>query len=171
MLKIRPHWILACLSLMASFQLFAGTPGEVQVGETLRDASMDGLSVPARKLAAYRGKPLIINVWASWCGPCRQEMPSLVRLAARHGGKFNMIGISTDDYPEKAYAFLEQAGIPFDNFIDRNLQLENMLGANKLPLTLLVDKNGKVLGKHYGAKDWSSDEARRLIETAFNIRL
>ena len=172
MSKIHPRWMLACLSLLASFQLFAGTPGEVLVGEALRDLPMNGLSVPARKLSAYKGKPLIINVWASWCGPCRQEMPSLVRLARRNNGKqFNVIGISTDDYPEKAYLFLEQAGIPFDNFIDRNLQLENMLGANKLPLTLLVDKQGKVLSKHYGAKDWGSDEARRLIEAAFNIRL
>jgi thiol-disulfide isomerase/thioredoxin len=133
---------------------------------------MNGLSVPAKKLSSYKGKPLIINVWASWCGPCRKEMPSLDKLARRYGGKqFNVIGISTDDYPEKAYSFLEQAGVPFDNFIDRNLVLENMLGANKLPLTLLVDRNGKVLSKHYGAQDWSSDEAKRLIEKSFNIRM
>ena len=64
-----------------------------------------------------------------------------MRLASRHSGKqFNVIGISTDDYPEKAYSFVEKAGITFDNFIDRKLQLENMLGANKLPLTVLVEQ-------------------------------
>lgn len=158
--------------MLASVAAMAGTPGEVPVGEVLGDVPMNGLSVPAKKLSAYRGKPLIINVWASWCGPCRQEMPSLMRLASRHSGKqFNVIGISTDDYPEKAYSFVEKAGITFDNFIDRKLQLENMLGANKLPLTVLVDKNGKVLSKHYGAQDWASDEAIRLIERSFKISM
>ena len=95
-----------------------------------------------------------------------------MKLASRHSGKqFNVIGISTDDYPEKAYSFVEKAGITFDNFIDRKLQLENMLGANKLPLTVLVDKNGKVLSKHYGAQDWASDEAIRLIERSFKISM
>jgi len=158
--------------MLANGAAMAAAPGEVPVGEALRDVSMNGLSVPAKKLSAYKGKPLIINVWASWCGPCRQEMPSLMRLASRHSGKqFNVIGISTDDYPEKAYSFVEKAGITFDNFIDRKLQLENMLGANKLPLTVLVDKNGKVLSKHYGAQDWASDEAIRLIERSFKISM
>jgi thiol-disulfide isomerase/thioredoxin len=158
--------------MLANGAVIAAAPGEVPVGEALRDVSMNGLSVPAKKLSAYKGKPLIINVWASWCGPCRQEMPSLMRLANRHSGKqFNVIGISTDDYPEKAYSFVEQTGITFDNFIDRKLQLENMLGANKLPLTVLVDKNGKVLSKHYGAQDWASDEAIRLIERSFKINM
>lgn len=172
-LRDRLQALIAGSLLMLPFHLaHAGTPGEVGVGEVLRDATMNGLSGPAKRLSTYRGKPLIINVWASWCGPCRQEMPSLIGLARRHNGKeFNVIGISTDDYPEKAYAFLEQAGIPFDNFIDRNLLLENMLGANKLPLTLLVDKNGKVLSKHYGAQDWSGDAARRLIAQSFNIKM
>lgn len=158
--------------MLASVAALAGTPGEVLVGEVLPNATLNGLSVPAKKLSAFRGKPLIINVWASWCGPCRQEMPSLMRLASRNGGKqFNVIGISTDDYPEKAYTFVEQTGITFDNYIDRKLQLENLLGANKLPLTVLVDKNGKVLGKHYGAQDWASDEAIRLIERSFKINM
>ncbi len=69
----------------------------------LREAAMQGLSGPSRKLSEFRGKPLIINVWASWCGPCRSEMGSLERLFWRYEGrKFAMIGISTDDYRDKA---------------------------------------------------------------------
>ncbi|MBI5110026.1 MAG: TlpA family protein disulfide reductase [Rhodocyclales bacterium] len=147
------------------------TPGEVPVGGTLREARLNGLTVPPAKLSSFRGKPLIINVWASWCGPCRAEMASLDKLAKRYKGKpFKVIGISTDDYPEKAYDFLERTGIGFENFIDARLELENMLGANRLPLTLLIDAQGKVLVKHYGAKDWDSLETRQMIARTFGTQ-
>lgn len=149
----------------------ARTPGEVEVGGFVRDATMQGLFGPNRKLSDYRGKPLVINVWASWCGPCRQEMRSLERLSLGDGGEhFNVIGISTDDYVDRAKAFLQQANITFSNFIDNKLLLENMLGADKLPLTLLVDAQGKILSKTYGAKEWDGPEAKAMIAKAFRIK-
>lgn len=164
----------ALLLVMASMTstAMAATPGEVAVGGVLRDASMNGLNGPARKLSEFRSKPLLINVWASWCGPCREEMGSLNRLSRRFGGKpFAMIGISTDDYPEAAKAFLHKSQTPFSHFIDKQLLLENMLGADRLPLTLLVDAQGRVLGKFYGAKDWDSPAAIEAIGKAFQLKL
>ncbi len=150
---------------------YANTPGEVPVGGQLREAAMQGLSGPSAKLSAYRGKPLIINVWASWCGPCRMEMGSLERLARRYGGRqFNVIGISTDDYIEPAQAFLRQSRTTFANFIDSRLFLENMLGADRIPLTLLVDAQGRVLAKFYGAREWDSPESVETIVKAFGIK-
>lgn len=149
----------------------AKTPGEVDVGGMLRDAPMQGLSGPSRLLSDYRGTPLIINVWASWCGPCRQEMASLDRLSRRYGGKqFTVIGISTDDYADAAMGFLQKSGTTFKHFIDTRLLLENMLGANRIPLTILVDAQGRVLGKYYGAKEWDSPEALEVIRQAFRLR-
>lgn len=150
----------------------AKTPGEVDVGRTLREAPMQGLSGPSRLLSEYRGQPLIINVWASWCGPCRQEMGSLERLSQRYGEKqFTVIGISTDDFPDEAKAFLRKYKTTFSHFIDTRLFLENMLGADRLPLTLLVDAQGRVLGKFYGAKEWDSPEAVELIRKTLRIPL
>lgn len=162
---------IVALSLAGALSTsLAKTPGEVEVGGMLRDARMHGLTTPTKQLFAFKGKPLVINVWASWCGPCRQEMASLDRLARRHGGRqFNLIGISTDDDLEAAYVFLERSGISFDNFIDRNLVLERMLGADRLPLTLLIDAEGRVLARYYGAKDWDGQAARRLIGEAFRV--
>ncbi|MGE5650205.1 MAG: TlpA family protein disulfide reductase [Bacillota bacterium] len=138
----------------------------------LREAQMQGLSGASGQLSAYRGKPLIINVWASWCGPCRMEMGSLERLSRRFGGKnFNVIGISTDDYREPAQAFLRQSGTTFPNFIDSKLFLENMLGADRIPLTLLVDAKGQVLGKYYGARQWDSPESIEMIVKAFRLKI
>lgn len=157
--------------LGASSLALAKTPGEVEIGGVLREAQMKGLSGPSRKLSDYRGKPLIINVWASWCAPCRAEMGSLEKLSRRGEKQFAVIGISTDDYPDRASAFLRQSGTTFSHYIDSQLFLENMLGANRLPLTLLVDAQGKVLGKYYGAQNWDSPEAHAVISRAFNIKM
>lgn len=159
---------LACLAPPAA----AETTGEVRIGGVLREAQLDGLSGPSKALSAWRGKPLVINVWASWCNPCRAEMASLQSLAKRYGGRqFNVIGISTDDYRDRAQAFLRDTGTTFPSYIDHRLELENMLGANRIPLTLLVDAKGKVLEKIYGAHDWNSQEARDFIASTFRIKL
>ncbi len=150
----------------------AKTPGEVDFGGMLRDVRMQGLSGRPKLLSEFRGKPLLINVWASWCGPCLQEMPSLERLAQKYGGKqFHVIGVSTDDYPAKANGFLKAHKITFANYIDHDLVLENMFGANQLPLTLLVDSRGMLLDKHYGFKQWDSPEALNLIAKTFQAKL
>ena len=144
----------------------AKSPAEVEVGATLRDATMRGLNGPARKLSQYRGKPLLINVWASWCGPCKQEMGSLERLAWRDEAKqFTLIGISTDDSERAAQNYLLRSNATITHYIDTALEMENMLGADRLPLTVLVDAKGKVLGKYYGARDWDEPQALQWIQS------
>jgi thiol-disulfide isomerase/thioredoxin len=141
---------------------------EVPIGGTLREATLKGLNGPSRRLSAFRGKPLIINVWASWCGPCREEMASLERLAWRDGKQyFAIIGISTDDYVDKAEALLKHANATISHFIDTQLQMENMLGASRLPLTVLVDAEGRVLAKVYGARQWDEEDELRFIDQTF----
>ena len=163
---------IAAAVLAIALPAAAATPGEVPVGGVLRDAPLYGLTLDYRKLSDFRGKPLVINVWASWCAPCRAEMGSLDRLARRHNGKqFHIIGISTDDYAEKAQAFVVGTGVSFDNYLDKNLVLENMLGANRIPLTVLVDKDGKVVRKVYGAREWDSRENKALIGQALGVKL
>ena len=164
--------ILAAFVLCLALPAAAATPGEVGIGGALRDARMRGLLGPAAMLSEYRGKPLIINVWASWCGPCRAEMGSLERLYRRYGGRrFNVIGISTDDYRDQAKTALRQSGVSFRNFIDSRLMMENMLGASKIPLTLLVDADGRVLVKFYGGAEWDSPAAIDTIASYFRIKL
>lgn len=151
---------------------YAGTPGEVEIGGYLREARLQGLFGKTKRFSDYRGKPLIINVWASWCGPCRAEMGSLERLARRYNGKqFNVIGISTDDDHKSAAAFIKESKITFENFIDSNVFLENMLGANTIPLTILVDAQGRVLEKARGAYEWDSPEIVAAIAATFHLKL
>lgn len=162
--------VLLCVLGAASIA-HSKTPGEVEIGGVLREAPMQGLSGKSRLLSDYRGKPLVINVWASWCAPCRQEMGSLEKLSHRFGGnQFNVIGISTDDFEDEAKAFLRVAKTTFSHYIDSKLLLENMLGADRLPLTILVDAQGRVLSKTYGIIDWDSPEARDKVAKAFRIK-
>jgi thiol-disulfide isomerase/thioredoxin len=148
----------------------AKTPGEVAIGEAVREATLRGLNGPSRKLSELHGRPLLINVWASWCSPCREEMASLERLAwldlARH---FNIVGISTDDDPVQAGAWLKESNATISQFVDTRLQMENMLGAARVPLTVLVDADGRVVEKIYGAREWDSPESLQLIRKAFRI--
>jgi thiol-disulfide isomerase/thioredoxin len=163
--------IVFWLSALSATAL-AKTPGEVDAGAYLREAQLYGFSGDLRKLSELRGKPLIINVWASWCGPCRAEMGSLERLSRRYGGKqFNIIGVSTDDDIGAAAAFLKQSMVTFDNYHDKKLVLENMLGANTIPLTILVDAQGRVVQKVRGSKEWDSPESLELIAKAFRKKL
>ena len=146
----------------------AKTPGEVDIGEPLPAATMQGLNGPSRNLSDFRGRPLVINVWASWCGPCREEMASLERLAWRdEAASFTVIGISTDDHVDAARALLKRTNATISHFIDRRLLLENMLGASRIPLTVLVDADGRVIDKVYGAREWDGPEALQLIDRAF----
>jgi len=161
--------LAVCVAAAASAG--AATPGEIAEGNTLRDVTMRGLTGEPKSLSAFRGKPLIINMWASYCSPCLQEIGSLERLAKRYGKQFNVIGISIDDYPERAQAFLAKAKTTFPHFIDQNLTVEHMLGANRIPLTVLVDAQGRVLYKVYGIREWDSPEAVRAIGQAFGISM
>jgi thiol-disulfide isomerase/thioredoxin len=161
--------LFACLlSVLATGQSLADPRDEIAIGGTLRDAALQGLNGPSRHLSTFRGKPLIINVWASWCGPCRQEMASLERLAWGHGTRyFSIIGISTDDFADKANLLLKNTNATISQFIDTRLQMENMLGASRLPLTVLVDADGRVLRKIVGAREWDDPDSLRLIDDTF----
>ncbi|NVO06495.1 MAG: TlpA family protein disulfide reductase [Rhodoferax sp.] len=158
--------VLAVALLQPGGPAQAASPGEVPVGAVLREARMHGLNGPDRQLSQYRGKPLLINVWASWCGPCRMEMGSLERLAWNDQGKrFTVIGISTDDSEAAAKRYLQSANATLNHYLDHALELEQMLGADHLPLTILVDANGRVLGKVTGARAWDDAESARWLNS------
>jgi thiol-disulfide isomerase/thioredoxin len=161
----------ALLGLIGLRVAAAKTPGEVEVGSSLREALLRGLNGADRKLSSYRGKPLLINVWASWCPPCLQEMASVERLAwSELGQKFTVIGISTDDDIDAAKARLRKNSATLSHFIDHQLELENMLGADHLPLTLLVDAKGRVMSKTVGAREWDSPAMQAQISQSFGFK-
>jgi thiol-disulfide isomerase/thioredoxin len=141
----------------------------VPVGAVLPDLAMAGLNGPPRSLAHFRGRPLIVNVWASWCGPCRNEAASLERLAwGKAGSKYHVIGISTDDDPRAALQWLKHSNATLSHYHDAPpWPLESALGASTIPVTVLVDAKGRVVARYRGARDWDTPESVRMIERAF----
>ncbi|OIQ64470.1 hypothetical protein GALL_539810 [mine drainage metagenome] len=84
------------------------------------------------------------------------------------GGTFVVIGISTDDYPEAAKGFLRKSHATLNHYIDQQLTMEHMLGADRLPLTVLVDAQGRIVDKVVGARRWDSAESHEFISKAFH---
>jgi thiol-disulfide isomerase/thioredoxin len=162
--------LLVALGSAAPLAAFAETPADIKIGQVLPDAMLKGLNGHSRNLSEFRGRPLLINVWASWCGPCKQEMASLDRLAwSELAHKFDVIGISTDDDPSQAGGWLARSHSTISHFIDTRREMENLLGASRIPLTVLVGADGRVLDKIYGAREWDTPQALQMLRSTFAL--
>ena len=163
--------VLASLATTASLGAQPPAPSPpVAVGQVLPEAFMAGLNGPHAPLSSYRGRWLIINVWASWCSPCRKEAASLERLAwSEAGSRYTVIGISTDDDRNAAVQWLRQSNATISHYIDAGPRwpLEHMLGASSIPVTVLVDPTGRVVARIRGAREWDTAESVQLIERSF----
>jgi thiol-disulfide isomerase/thioredoxin len=124
-----------------------------------------------RTLADWRGQVVLLNLWASWCGPCKTEMPSLAALQRRFGSKdFEVVAISVDRGGAKvAQQFLEETQARHLRlYVDPSAKSIETITALGLPATVLIDREGKEIGRLLGPADWTSPEAYRLINLAIN---
>lgn len=124
----------------------------------LRFTDGDGRRV---RLSDFRGKTVLLNVWATWCAPCREEMPALDRLQAKLGGeRFQVIALSTDTEGRAVVGkFYEEMGIEtLGMYVTPEHEDMRKLGLFGLPTTLLVDAGGRELGRKLGAAEWDSPE-------------
>jgi thiol-disulfide isomerase/thioredoxin len=119
-------------------------------------------------LADFRGKVVLLNLWATWCPPCRKEMPTLDRLQARLGGPdFEVVALSVDQGgPAVVKAFFDQIDArALTLYIDESTEVLSALGILGVPATLLIDREGREVGRMSGPAEWDSPEMVRLIET------
>jgi len=133
------------------------------------DAAFEGPDGAAMSLADLKGKVVLLNIWATWCVPCREEMPQLNALQAELGGdNFEVVAINIDKGgPEKAKAFLDETGATdLAFYADPTAKLFSKLKAVGMPTTLLLNAQGQEMGRLVGPADWASPEAKALIEAA-----
>lgn len=117
-------------------------------------------------LADFRGKILLLNVWATWCLPCRREMPALDRLQQALGGpQFQVIAVSIDQggIPTVKRYFAALGVHSLDVYVDPTMQVANALGITGTPTTFLIDRSGRERGVHLGPAKWDAPRTERFL--------
>ena len=144
------------------------------------DRSRKGIEAPAVvfknpdggdiSLSSFKGVPVVINLWATWCAPCVKELPTLDRLSQAHAidGQLGVVAVSQDMGPQNSVkAFLDKLKIKdLGAYHDPKMALAAGLGADILPTTILYDAEGKEVWRYVGDFDWSGKEAARLLAEA-----
>lgn len=121
------------------------------------------------KISDWKGRVVLINLWATWCAPCRKEMPDLAELQKELGSKdFEVVAISVDRKGvEASSVFLKETGADsLKLYIEPTTAIVNDLQAIGLPATVLIDRQGNEIGRLLGPADWASPEAKALIKAA-----
>lgn len=145
--------------------------------QSLKTLAFNGADGMPTTLEAFSGKTLLVNLWATWCAPCRAEMPALDTLQKELGGEnFEVVAINIDTgSDEKPKKFLQETGIDaLAYYRDASMGVFNDLKrrglALGLPVTLLVDGDGCLLAHMNGPAEWASEDAKRLVASAGMVR-
>ncbi len=158
------------LTAAAQEQTAIAVPGVASCAELPQRASADGIATdrlpplqlpcltpgPSIDLSGLSGGPVIVNLWASWCGPCREEMPVLQAAHERYGERVQFLGVDTKDTTDSAADFLGVVGVTYPQVADADGELLNHLGLPGLPVTVALDPDGRVVDTHVGQLDTES---------------
>ena len=135
--------MLAAASIASS-----GLEGQQAPDFALKSATGENL-----RLSEYRGDVVMINFWATWCGPCRQEMPLLDELYSRYQRVgFNLLGVNIDDDSSRAMKMVDELGVDFPVLFDSRKEVSKLYEVEAMPVTVLVDREGRVRHVHHGYK-------------------
>jgi peroxiredoxin len=140
--------IAAC----AAFAVIAGTASSaIAPASPAPDFTLHSMSGPNLRLKEQRGRVVMVNFWATWCAPCRQEMPQLNRLYEKYRSSgFMLLGINVDDDPSKAAEVAAKLGVTFPVLLDADKTVSKLYDLNTMPSTVIIDRDGKVRYVHRG---------------------
>ena len=148
-------------ALALSMPALAGPPGGPAPAFTL--ASRAGQDV---SLSQYKGNVVMINFWASWCGPCRQEMPLLESIYKKYGKMgFTMIGVNVEPDSNAANEWLKATPVSFPILYDRDSRVSKLYDVSGMPSTVIIDRTGKLRTLHRGYKPGDENEYLDSIRT------
>jgi peroxiredoxin len=144
----------------------------LKIGSPAPNFKLWDLSGTAVSLSDYLGGVVLVNFWATWCGPCKVEMPAMEALYREFNRKdFEILAVSTDAQgPAVTRPFRDSMGLTFPILHDSDFRVGVTYGARTLPMSFLIDRQGTITHRIFGARDWNSPEARQLIRTLLNTR-
>ncbi len=141
--------VAACLTARAG-----ATAAAALMPGTAPDFTLHSVAGPNLRLQEQRGQVVMLNFWASWCGPCRQEMPRLNRLYEKyHASGFQLLGVNVDDDVRNAVGASSQLGVHFPVLLDTEKKVSRLYELNTMPSTVLIDRDGRVRYIHPGYKE------------------
>lgn len=156
MIPSLPH-LWRTVRILAATALLAGTSlGTLAVvpDTAAPDFTLRGMGGPNQRLQEQRGRVVMLNFWASWCGPCRTEMPHLNRLHDKYrSAGFLLLGVNVDEDPAKAAGVAGKWGVRFPVLLDSDKKVSQLYDLNSMPTTVLIDRNGRVRHVHRGYVD------------------
>ena len=136
------------------------------VGYLAPDFSLRNLKGNYENLDGYRGQVIVLNFWATWCAPCRVEMPSFEKLYRRYRSEGMMVLAVTLDKNagQKIKSFVDEYGLSFPVLLDEKGEVERLYPSMTIPFTYVIDREGRVVARVDGAKNWESNETLEAIE-------
>ncbi len=135
-------------------------------GQAAPDFALKSSTGENLRLSEYRGDVVMINFWATWCGPCRQEMPLLDELYTRYERVgFNLLGVNIDDDSRRAMQMIEELGVNFPVLFDARKEVSKLYEVEAMPATVLVDREGNIRFVHHGYKPGYEDKYLDQVRT------
>lgn len=124
----------------------AGAPAPLAaLYEQANELLPGGTAAYEKRIEQLRGYPVVVNVWASWCGPCREEFPVLQELSARYGKEVAFFGLNSEDSEDAAVTFLREEPVPYPSYSDPDKDVFESLGARGFPDTAFYDRSGQLV--------------------------
>lgn len=165
------QWVtgLVVVLLIAGCGKAAAPTDKMILGEpfpSLQVTTLDGEVLP---LTAARGKLVVLNIWATWCGPCRKELPSLQRLSqALDARRFEVLGVALDEDAHIVREYLIDKGVIYPNWLDPALKAaDDVLGITAYPYTFFISPEGRLLGRVVGIAEWDDPKVIQALEAAY----
>lgn len=177
-MTVRQQWyaVLALVALLGAGllgavaalgdELFPVKVGSEAPDFRARQLSLDGRAGPQKTLADYRGQVVLVNIWATWCGPCRTEMPSIEALHRALGPRgLRVVAVSVDDPGQEAKiaAFAREYGLTFELLHDPSGAIQRTYQTTGVPETFVIGRDGVIRKKEIGAANWNSASRRAVV--------
>ena len=162
--------ILLCLLCLTACEKQQALVDKLSSGEFFPNILLQPLDASkAVPVEHYRGKVVVLNVWATWCEPCRREMPNLQALSdALDPQRFVVLGMAQDDDDHLVREYLLDKGVDFTNYIDPNGQIAtDELGIQIFPYTLIIARDGRFVQRISGPREWHHPDVIKLLEQVY----
>ncbi len=132
------------------------------VGEQAPEFSLPDIEGEEVELSRFRGKFVLLGFWASWCPPCREEMPSLEKFHRKFtGDKLALLTVNVGEPPSEVRAFVSSNSLTFPVLLDPSGKVQKLYGAYQFPVFFLIDPQGRIVTRYLGLRNWTSPEVRR----------